>query len=242
MNIKHPPWRVGELAKATGLTVRTLHYYDELGLLQPSQHSDSGHRLYTARDLTRLQQILSLRQLGFSLEEIGDCLDRPDFSPRSVVQMHLTRLRRQLAEQQKLIRHLEQLDRLFDSAGEVPAEELIKAIEEIVMVEKYYSKEQLDTLKAQSEKIGERRIKEVEAEWPKLMAEVQAEMDKGTNPNDPKVQELARRWRGLVNEFTGGDAGVTQGLGSVYRSEQRVAGMDSGPIIKMSEFLGKSKI
>ena len=73
--------KVGELAKRTGLTIRTLHHYDEIGLLKPSGHTESGHRLYTADDIARLQQVISLRQLGFSLEEVRDCLDRPDFSP-----------------------------------------------------------------------------------------------------------------------------------------------------------------
>ena len=53
--------KVGELARRTGLTVRTLHHYDEIGLLRPSLHTDSGHRLYTGRDVARLQQVLSLR-------------------------------------------------------------------------------------------------------------------------------------------------------------------------------------
>ena len=67
-------WRVGELAGQTGLTVRTLHYYDEIGLLSPSHRSDAGYRLYTAGDVVRLQQIRSLRHLGFALEEIrGRC-------------------------------------------------------------------------------------------------------------------------------------------------------------------------
>ena len=56
--------KVGELARRTGLTVRTLHHYDEIGLLRPSLHTESGHRLYTAADVGRLQQVVSLRQLG----------------------------------------------------------------------------------------------------------------------------------------------------------------------------------
>ena len=109
------------------------------------------------------------------------------------------------------------------------------------MVEKYYSKEQLEKLRLQGQKIGDKRIKEVEAEWPKLMAEVQAEIDKGTDPKEPKVQALARRWQALINEFTGGDPGIAQSLGNVYGSEQKVAGMDTGPIAKMAEYLGKAK-
>ena len=69
--------KVGELARRTGLTVRTLHHYDEIGLLRPSQHMVSGHRLYTAADVARLQRVLSLRQLGFGLEEVRQCLDQP---------------------------------------------------------------------------------------------------------------------------------------------------------------------
>ena len=67
--------KVGELAKRTGLTVRALHHYDEIGLLKPSLHTEAGYRLYTADDVARLQRVLSLRQLGFSLEQVRDCLD-----------------------------------------------------------------------------------------------------------------------------------------------------------------------
>src|SRR5215468_2852040 len=99
--------KVGELARRTGLTVRTLHHYDEIGLLKPSLHTEAGHRLYTAADVARLQQVLSLRHLGFSLEQVRDCLNRPDFSPLEVVGLHLARLREQLELQRKLCERLE---------------------------------------------------------------------------------------------------------------------------------------
>src|SRR5215207_1108109 len=94
--------KVGELARRTGLTIRTLHHYDEIGLLKPSQHTDSGHRLYAAGDVARLQQVISLRQLGFTLEEVRDCLDRPGFSPLEVLGLHTTRLRDQIELQRRL--------------------------------------------------------------------------------------------------------------------------------------------
>lgn len=78
--MRSPAMKVGELAKKTGVSVRTLHYYDEIGLLEPSCHTEAGYRLYTTSDIVRLQQIKSLQQLGFSLEEIRECLERPDFS------------------------------------------------------------------------------------------------------------------------------------------------------------------
>src|SRR3569833_4723837 len=88
--------KVGELARRTGLSVRTLHYYDEIGLLQPSKLTGSRHRVYGPSELVRLQQIKSLRQLGFSLDEIRECLDAPEFSPRRVRGMHVERIRKQI--------------------------------------------------------------------------------------------------------------------------------------------------
>src|SRR5205807_254258 len=115
-------WKVGELARQTGLSVRTLHWYDEIGLLSPSHRTESGHRHYAAGDVARLQQILSLRQLGFSLEEIRDCLGRPDFSPLRVIELHLARLRGQIALQQRLCDRLMALAIHFRSAEAVSAE------------------------------------------------------------------------------------------------------------------------
>src|ERR1041384_2257477 len=109
--------KVGELAKRTGLTVRTLHHYDEIGLLKPSQHTESAHRLYTAGDVARLQQVLSLGQLGVSLEQSGDCLAGPGFSPVEVIRLHVARLREQVELQQKLCERLEALAAHFHAAG-----------------------------------------------------------------------------------------------------------------------------
>src|SRR5437868_7723584 len=98
--------KVGELARRTGLTIRTLHHYDEIGLLKPSLHTESGHRLYTAGDIARLQQVISLRQLGFSLEEVQGCLNRPEFAPLEVIRLHVARLREQIEMQRGLCERL----------------------------------------------------------------------------------------------------------------------------------------
>lgn len=69
---------VGEVARLSGVTVRTLHHYDETGLLRPSGRTSAGYRLYDAADLTRLQQILFYRELGFALDDVATLLDDPD--------------------------------------------------------------------------------------------------------------------------------------------------------------------
>lgn len=70
-------WRVGALASATGLTVRALHYYDQIGLLRPSRRSAAGHRLYDAADVARLYRLSLLRRLGFPLDQITGVLEDP---------------------------------------------------------------------------------------------------------------------------------------------------------------------
>src|SRR5687768_16281487 len=74
--------RIGELAKRTGISIRTLHHYDDVGLLSPPHRTVSGHRLYGREEIVRLQQILSLRQSGLSLDEIGELLSRRDFDAK----------------------------------------------------------------------------------------------------------------------------------------------------------------
>jgi DNA-binding transcriptional MerR regulator len=211
--------KVGELAKRTGLTVRTLHHYDEINLLRPSLHTESGHRLYTAGDVARLQQVLSLRQLGFSLEEIRDCLDRPGFSPIEVIRLHVARLREQITLQRRLCARLEAVANRLQAAGEVSADEFIRTIEEITMIESYYTPEQLESLKKRVEALGPDRIRQSQEDWAELIAEVRAEMDKGTDPMAPEVQALAKRWMALINEFTGGDPGIAQSVRRLWQEQ-----------------------
>jgi MerR family transcriptional regulator, thiopeptide resistance regulator len=217
--MRFPALKVGELAKRTGMTVRALHHYDEIGLLRPSLHTESGHRLYTVADVGRLQQILSLRQLGFALEEIRDCLDRPGFSPLEVIRLHVARLRDRIAMQQSLCERLEAIAGHFEAAEEVSADHFIRTIQEMTMIENYYTPEQLDDLKERGEQIGQERIQQSQQEWAELIAQVHAEMDKGTDPSAPEVQAMARRWMALVNEFTGGDPGIERSLGRLWQEQ-----------------------
>lgn len=211
--------KVGDLAKQTGVSVRTLHYYDEINLLSPSHRSESGYRLYGKADIVRLQQIVSLRQIGFSLDQVRDCLDQDEFSPHHVVQLHLTQLKAQMQLQQQLYTRLEAIALRLQSTETISIQEFIQLIEATTMIDKYYTPEQLDYLKDRREQVGEERIRQVEAEWPQLMAEVRAEMAKGTDPTSGAVQALARRWLALIQAFTGGNAGIEQSLQTMYQQE-----------------------
>lgn len=211
---------VGALAKRTGVSVRTLHYYDAIGLLAPSARSDAGYRLYTPADVVRLQQIMSLRQLGFSLEQIRDCLCRGNVSPLRVIEQHLAQVREQIALHHQLRDRLEAIAWGLRRAEEPSVMDLLQTMEVMNKMEKHYTPEQLARLKERRQTVGEERIRDVEAEWPVLIAEVRDAMEAGTDPADPHVQALAKRWMGLVQEFTGGDPGIEKSLRTMYQTEQ----------------------
>ena len=190
--MKFRPLKVGDLAKRTGLTVRALHHYDEIGLLRPSMRAASAHRRYSAADVARLQQIVSLRQLGFSLDEVRDCLDRPGFSPAKLVRMHATRLRERIAEQEALAARLDSLGALLGSAEEVSADEFLTIIEGMTTMEKLHTPEQMLRFQEAAKAVGQEEIKAVEEAWASVLADVRANLH--LDPASAEAQEMGRRW------------------------------------------------
>ena len=211
--------KVGDLAKRTGLSVRTLHYYDEIGLLQPHDVTSSGHRVYGADELSRLQRIKSLRQLGFSLDEIRACLDAPEFSAHRVIELHIKRLREQIGEQERLVGLLETLDANFEAGTIASPDELIRAIESMTSLEREFTPEEWTEIKERGERLGRDHVRSVEREWPALIARMRAAMLRGDDPASADVARLASRWRELVREFTGGNPEIARKVRAGYLND-----------------------
>jgi DNA-binding transcriptional MerR regulator len=224
--------------------VRTLHYYDEIGLLSPSQRTGSGHRLYTAEDVVRLQRIKSLRAVGFSLREIQGCLDRPDFPLRRVIELHLSGLRDRIELQRRLCGLLENVAARLDSEEVVSSTGFVNTVMEVIemseRLNRYYTPEQLEHLQERAREVGDERIREGEAEWAELMERVRAEMEAGTDPSDERVRALARRWMELVREFTGGDPGIERSLSNMWQQEENIHGIDTGEVREMGEYINRA--
>ena len=231
---------VGEVAKRTGLSVRTLHHYDELGLLTPTRRTAAGHRLYGAREIRRLQQIRSLQQLGFSLDEIGRMLDRRDFPLRKVIAAHAVKVREQIRLQTELCERLESLERRLDGRRDIPVEQFMQTMEALTMTEAMFTPEQMRMLEQRRAELGEAGMREAEQAWPTLIAEVRAAMEKGTDPASARVQSLARRWRDLVRAFTGGDAGIASTLNRHYSDAMARGDTPFGMDAAMFAWVGKA--
>lgn len=134
-------WRIGELARATRVTVRALHHYDRMGLLVPSARTAGGHRCYTGGDVRRLHMILALRGFGLSLRDIAATLAAGAEDQREI-------LARQLAATEERIRQAEQvrasLRRLLD--GMQDTDQFVTLIEEMVTMSQPLTPEQIQEM------------------------------------------------------------------------------------------------
>ena len=185
---------VSQVARLTGVSVRALHHYDEIGLLSPSLRTAAGHRLYARADVERLQQIQSLRLLGCPLDEVRRLLDGGTLDPRAVIDAQLARLRAQIAAHTRLAERLAALAGHMDRAEGASLDDLCHIIEAMTRMERYFTPEQLARLDARRAAVGEQRIREVEGEWAELIPQVRAAMERGADPMSPEVLEKVSSW------------------------------------------------
>ncbi len=126
-------WSVGELAEAAGVTVRTLHHYDQVGLLAPAARTGAGHRRYRVEQVERLYEITAMRSLGFDLESVRRALDGGE-GLAAVVRIHLQQVRNRLLETAELNDRLERLLAGLDSSDHPSTDEIFQVTEATVNV------------------------------------------------------------------------------------------------------------
>jgi MerR family transcriptional regulator, thiopeptide resistance regulator len=168
-------WSVGELAKQTGLTVRTLHHYDEIGLARPSQRTAAGHRRYTGDDVRRLHRVVALRGFGFSLTEIGALLDAAEPDPRELVRRQRDQATERIARTTRLRDRLDVVLRVFDAAGSPSAEVLVGLIEGMVEVDAAEFAQMAAHREAMAAKLSPSELAEMSAQREAYMASLTPE-------------------------------------------------------------------
>lgn len=231
-------YKVGEFAGLTGVSIRTLHHYDRLGLLRPSSRSEAGYRLYTARDLLRLQQIVTLRYLGFSLAAIGEILDRPDFDLEASLRIQGDVIRDRISTLERVGQALrELLDHHHATRGwdwQLAARASSAAHDGLVRKEDqmtdYYAPEELARrMQEVGKDIPAEEIAAVEQAWPALLAEVRTNRD--LDPASAQARDLADRWAALTERTMRGfqsDPKIGATIAENYR-QNRYAHIEGAP-------------
>ncbi len=216
-------WKVGQLSKLTGITIRALHHYDDIELLSPMSHTDSGHRLYSEWDIIKLQQIISLKQLGFSLDEIKEMFNSAAYKPQEVIKMQLERLDEEIKSKEELRSQLQEIKVVFDTWKKPTPEQFINAIQLIMNQSKYFTLEQRIKLKKQYDKLNTAKIQESSNNWKALTSSLQCEMEKGTPPDSPIVINLAKEWQEGIDLFSGGDKEIVSSAERYYKDNPHAA-------------------
>ncbi len=129
-----PTRRIGEIAAATGLTARTLRYYEDIGLVEPAERTASGHRLYGPMQVTRLYQVSMLKDVGMPLETVRESLDTSGGDLRGLMTEHLARVDEQLSLQHRLRSRLARMIGSLD-APEVGLDDLLELMEDMKMTQ-----------------------------------------------------------------------------------------------------------
>lgn len=208
--------KIGELAKRTGLTVRTLHHYDDIGLLSPSARSDAGYRLYNETDIARLHRILALRRFGMGLADIGTYLTGPDLPLIDVVDRQIAMLASQIDAAKTLRSRLQGLRGRLAAGQEPDLADWLTTLEHMTMYEKYFSQEELQQLPLYTPSEG------IEAEWKALVEEMRHLMDSGASPAHARVRELAARWMAMLGRDTGANPVLFAKLNTMHEQEPEV--------------------
>lgn len=219
-------WQTREFASRAKVTVRTLHYYDRIDLLKPKRFDHNGFRLYGAGEFARLQQISTLKFIGFSLSQIREILTGREFNLSETM-----RLQRKLIEARRhrlslALDAIERAERVFDRSGAPDWESFNQIIEVMNMNEntewtkQYYSDEAQAKVEERKNLWSPELQERVTKDWNDLTVDIEAAIADGAKPADERAQNLAARWQNLVNEFTGGDKEIQQGLNKMYADEK----------------------
>ncbi len=187
---------VGELARRCGLTVRTLHHYDAIGLLSPCSRSGAGYRRYGQADIERLHRIQALRQLGLPLADIGHALSGPQQPLADVVDRQIAQLDRDLADAARLRERLLHLRTQLATGQSPDLADWLDTLELMTMYEKYFTPEELKTLPLHTDP-------DVLPAWSALVTAVQSAMDRGATPDDADARQLALQWMDMAGRGTG---------------------------------------
>jgi DNA-binding transcriptional MerR regulator len=213
-------YTVGELAKRSGLTVRALHHYEKLGLLPPSGRTQAGYRQYTEADVLTLHRILAYRQLGLPLKDIAPLLGADAPPLLDVLSRQLAAAQAQLKRQQRLVDMLTSVAARAQEAQTADlSDSLLTLMAMMRIYERYFTEDEMQQFAERRALLGDAGLRQTEVEWTGLIAAVRAEMAAGTDPLNPVVAALARRWMALAEQFTGEDQAIRSKVRAMYAHE-----------------------
>jgi DNA-binding transcriptional MerR regulator len=221
-------YTVKQLAKLAGISVRTLHYYDEIGILKPSYVKDNGYRCYEEKELIRLQQILFFRELEFSLEKIKRAMEAPHFNPLAAMkdQRKLLELKKHRIE--RLLQTIDQTTASLKGGDYMSDDAKYSAFNDPTY-QKYKDEVEerwgnTDAYKQSRERVGKMSkadLDRVKAEGEEIARTTAELMQKGFSYDSPEVQKQVDRFYKHLQNFYDPSYEMFKGLGQMYVDDPR---------------------
>ena len=225
-------YSTGRFAQRASVSVRTLRFYDRAGLLEPSARTEAGYRMYTDEDFPRLQQVLALKFIGLSLDEIKRCLAAGPARLQASLGQQKAMLREKRAQLDAILQAIEEAERQLEAEPST-IESVVRVIEVIQMqqqndwVSKYLTPEQQQTMQQLSEESYSEEARQKLAargpwteadqaraseQWAWIAVELKRLTAAGADPAGEEAQSWAARFNGLIAEFTQHDKAISEGL------------------------------
>ncbi|WP_394825649.1 MerR family transcriptional regulator [Pendulispora albinea] len=221
-------YKIGQLARLAHISVRALHHYDDIDLVRPSGRSESGYRLYTERDLERLQQVLFFRELGFPLERIARILADPTFDRRAALIEQRARLTADAERTRALIELVDRTLSTMDEGAPMKPEDMFEGFDPSKYEEE--AKARWGHTEAYAQSL-ERARSYGQADWQTIHAEAAATtrafaelFQSGVSSGDPRAMDLAEQHRQHIDRwFYACSYAMHVGLGRMYVADARFA-------------------
>lgn len=226
--MNNKPMTVHEVATLSGITIRTLHYYDEIGLLKPTMLTDAKYRLYTEDDLSRLQEILFFREVGFALKEIKELLNSPYYNRSEVLKKQLAILEAQRERIDALVKLVKaeisgEQDNSFSAFSHSKIVELQESFRAEIL-EKWGKTHSFKEFEA-AFSTKSKKIQNEEMERFLSMAQTIFEklaLYETQSPACKEVQQIVQKWRDYISEhFYNCNKEMLLYLGQLYVSDER---------------------
>lgn len=215
--------RITEFARDAGVTVRALRLYDRLDLLKPAELTESGYRLYGEAELARLEQILALRFVGFTLEQIKELLGGSTPPLATALRMQRDVIVRRKRRLESALVAIDEAQRTLEAGKQIDLWATLRNIIEVFEVQndwewtkKYYSGEALERVEERQRTTPAAVVEQGQRDWTALIADVEQAVAGGIDPSSAEACNLAERWRALIAQFTQGDAGIQRGLNRMW--------------------------
>jgi DNA-binding transcriptional MerR regulator len=218
---------IKNLADLAGVSVRTLHYYDQLGLLKPASRSASGYRFYDEAAVLRLQQIMFFRELGFGLDDIKNIVSQPDFDVLEALRSHRTLLRKKAERSNELLATVDKTIKQISGEAKMEIKEYYHGFSD-EKIEKYrnevrnrWGEKTLRDSEKRVMKMGKEKFAEIQAEGGLIFRTIADNMAKGHDSD--VVQAQVRKWRQWLENFHHYSDEAVLGLGRVYSQDTEFA-------------------